>query len=382
MTPVRDKDANLYLGCDISSFKEPYQFGILFSTLLFFMCLYNVFQEMVIYDWFDRKLGVFTAALHFLGCIFCAAILHVFAANSFREGVASLVSAPKAPITSYFGLCVLKVSATWLSCGRPMHSTSLPLFCQATTQLFTNISMQHVNFTTKIILKSSMPVVTMILGFTIQRHRYSLSEMFAVLVLTIGLMVFLMGDNMSLPEGSSIGLSCVFISLISAALTPMWQEHLNDKYNASSSEMLLHLYTGSFFISLVLTFVFDEMHAGLEVLRTTSTPFNIMSLLCFCTFAFLGTNSSIGIITRYGSLTNGICNSARKVLSIIISILAFPTRNGITMAQLFGIALFSGGLFLRSTAKKAGSPKEVVSQLEPAPDSPQSNYKRRAIYEA
>ena len=242
--------------------------------------------------------------------------------------------------------------------------------------------MQHINFTTKIILKSAMPVVTMILGFTIQRKRYSIAEIFAVLVLTVGLTVFLMGDELSLPEGSTMGLFCVTISLISAALTPIWQEHLNETYNASTSEMLLHLYTGSFVISLVLTFVFDEMSAGIEVLRTTSTPFNMLALFCFCTFAFLGTNSSIGIITRYGSLTNGICNSARKVLSILISIILFPTRNGVTMTQLFGISLFAGGLFLRSTAKKvnvAAMPDQGSAGLSPTTDKQKLHYKRDVL---
>ena len=112
MTPIHDKQTDLFLGCDISTVKEPYQFSILFSTLLFFMCLYNIFQEIVIYDWFDRKLGVFTAALHFLGCIVCAAVLHVCTADSYREGLASLFSTPKAPLSSYAGLCVLKVSAS------------------------------------------------------------------------------------------------------------------------------------------------------------------------------------------------------------------------------------------------------------------------------
>lgn len=109
MSQSSDKQSQLFLGVDISGLRESVQFGILFASLLFFMCLYGLFQEMVIYDWFDRKLGIFTAALHFLGCILCAAVLHVSVADTFKDGLTSLVSAPKAPITSYLGLCVLKV---------------------------------------------------------------------------------------------------------------------------------------------------------------------------------------------------------------------------------------------------------------------------------
>lgn len=227
--------------------------------------------------------------------------------------------------------------------------------------------MQHINFTTKILLKASLPVVTMMLGFFIQRKTYPIGEMLAVLVLTIGLMVFLLGDEMGYPEGTTIGFVCVLISLFTSALTPMWQEHLNETYKASTSEMLLHIYTGSFIISVVLTVVCGELDEGLHVLRTTSTPFNIMSLICFCTFAFLGTNSSIGIIIRYGPVTNGICNSCRKVASIVLSVLSFPGRNSVSFAQIIGIVLFSGGLFMRYIGRKTDLGKSRPEAQEELP---------------
>lgn len=188
--------------------------------------------------------------------------------------------------------------------------------------------------------------------------------MFSVFVLTIGLMVFLLGDEMALPEGTTIGFIYVFISLISSALTPMLQEHLSSRYSATSSELVLNIYIGSFLISLFLTFVAGEMGAGIEVLRTSSTPFYLLSLLGFCTFAFLGTNSSVGITIRYGALANGICNSCRKVLSIVISILSFPERNGISLIQFFGLSLFTAGLVLKANTK--GSGKSTSNSNPPA----------------
>lgn len=141
-----DKHAQLFLGLDISGYKDHVQFWILFASLMLFMCLYGLFQEMVIYDWFQRKLGVFTAALHFLGCIFCAAVLHILAAGSLKDGCMSLIGAPKAPLSSYFGLCILKVGLLNMSMGcdinfgnlcsqldRRRHSSLLISACSTST---------------------------------------------------------------------------------------------------------------------------------------------------------------------------------------------------------------------------------------------------------
>ena len=329
--------AMLFLGWDINRFHHSVQFATLFFAYIFFMCLYGLFQEIVIYEWFERKLGVFTAALHFLGCVFCAVVLHIFSAESLTKGCSTLFTIQRAPFHSYVGLCGLK----------------------AATQLFTNISMQHINFPTKILLKACLPVVTMVLGVGIQQKTYPISEVISVLLLTIGLMVFLLGDNLAMPEGTAMGFLCVFLSLISSALTPMWQEHLSVKYHASSSEMLLYTYFGSFLISLLLSVVFDEMNAGMEVLRATSNWYNMMCLFGFCTFAFLGSNASVGITIRYGALTNGICNSCRKILSVMISVLSFPGRNSITPIQFFGISIFSGGLYLKAQSKYNHSRKNI-----------------------
>lgn len=119
-------NVSTFLGCDISRVKDPVQFGILFGSLLFFMCLYGLFQEIVIYDWFERKLSVFTAALHFLGCAVCAIFLHLITAPSVREGMASLFHAPKAPMMSYVGLCSLKACHGFIL--RCNSLTSLLLF--------------------------------------------------------------------------------------------------------------------------------------------------------------------------------------------------------------------------------------------------------------
>lgn len=57
---------------DLSKLSPLLQYVILSLGLLIFMCLYGYYQELVAYNYFDRKLTMFSTFLHFLGCYIVA----------------------------------------------------------------------------------------------------------------------------------------------------------------------------------------------------------------------------------------------------------------------------------------------------------------------
>jgi hypothetical protein len=59
-------------GFDISHMSPYLQYLVLAGGLMFFMCLYGYYQELVVYGWFKRKLSLFSTFLHFIGCSFFA----------------------------------------------------------------------------------------------------------------------------------------------------------------------------------------------------------------------------------------------------------------------------------------------------------------------
>ena len=347
--------ALLFLGCHLNRYSSTVQFILLLVTLLLFMCLYGLCQEIVIYGWFQRRLSVFAASLHFLGCTVCAGTAHFWGSHvpgqNKDEEIGLPVPPSRAPFKVYGGLCILKTLG----------------------QLFSNLSMQHINFPTKILLKASLPIVTMVLGVLLENRFYSIYEVTSVLVLTLGIIVFFLGDSFDVPEGTAIGFFCMFMSLVCSALTPMLQEHASAHYHTTSSDMLFSTYLGSFLISIFLTYAVGELYTGIEVLKSQYTPGYLCALVGFCTFAFLGASSSIGITIRFGAVTNGICNSCRKVLSVLISIVAFPSRNAVTISQMAGLSLFAAGLFLRVNGKRGGGESKLTtmtsqSSLETLPE--------------
>ena len=316
----------LVVGFDISNLSGTLQFLVLFMGLVFFMCLYGLFQEIIVYELFNRKLSIFTTCIHFAGCLYCSLLLYCKERKSFEMLKYS------SPLKHHVALSILKTL----------------------THAFTNLSMQFINYPTKIICKSMLPVVTICLSY-IRGKRYSIYEILSVLILSLGLLFFVMGDDFVFPEETSAGFFFVFLSLLTASATPIYQEYLSECYGTGSSEMLLFSYAGSFLICVCWASIIGEITEGINILVLHTTPFYFLCLLCFCTFGFLGANCSIGLTVRFGPLTNGICNCCRKFLSVLISLLSFPDRNHLDLTQITGIVLFAGSLIFRLIAKNSVS---------------------------
>jgi hypothetical protein len=302
------------------------------------MGCFSIFQEIVVYEWFQRELSVFTAALHFLGCIVCALPFEI-AAN--KESYSSNTT------------CLSTVLHLF-SRRAPLSRLLLLSVLKSITQTFSNLSMQYINFPTKMLFKSALPIATMLLGLLWGR-RYSTLEYAAVCTLTVGIMLFMMGRELSFPEGSMQGFVYVTISLLSAALTPIWQEHLSSTYRSTVSELLLYSYVGSLALCGGLSGLLGQTSKGVSLLLESSSWFYWACLLGFSTFGYLGANCSVGITLRFGALTNGICNSSRKIITVLVSILAFPTRNGVDSVQVLGLAVFVAGLSMRIYGKQRSS---------------------------
>lgn len=334
----------LLFGFDLTRRSERAQFVVLFGCLLVFMGCFSVFQEIVVYEWFQRELGVFTAALHFLGCILCALPFELMAAT------ANANSRDSHSTSAGNAKCMTNV-LNMFSHRAPLSRLLVLSVLKSVTQTCSNLSMQYINFPTKMLFKSALPIATMLLGLLWGR-RYSTVEYAAVCTLTAGIVLFMTGRELAFPEGSLPGFAYVTISLLSAALTPIWQEHLASTYRSTVGELLVFSYLGSFGLCASLSAVLGQTGRGIALMLASSSWFYWACLLGFSTFGYLGANCSVGITLRFGALTNGICNSSRKIVTVLVSILAFPGRNGVDGVQVLGLAVFVLGLVMRTYGKQ------------------------------
>lgn len=305
-------------GINLSGIHPSFQYIILTAGLFLFTCSYGYYQEIVIYSWFRRKLGTFTTMLFFVGNGVCAIFEKLL-----LSGTKPLER--KSPWRFHIFLSCVKLIA----------------------QLLTNMSMTHINYPAKVLFKSSIPVAQMAIGLTCLKRQYPVRDYIVISLLFVGLYTFITG-NPKQPDASGYGIFLVTCSMLMAASVPMVQEHCMIKYGSNPTEMLYFSFMGGAAISMVVAILAGEFHQGLAYMyshdvtllpdgggstgvheyKEVESPWFALGM--FCTLGYLGACCSTAITQHFGSLLNGITNTARKATSLSLSFFMFPDEHAVS----------------------------------------------------
>jgi hypothetical protein len=331
---------------DISHWTPSLQSLLLMGGLILFMCLYGYYQELVIYGWFDRKLSIFSTFLHFLGCSVFAQLQRNISPKSrdcTQFAMSMGTAQPKVAFGYYLLLVITKTAAQGMS----------------------NLSMTQINYPAKVLFKSANPIVTLLIGVVWFRKSYPARDYAVVLLLVLGLYVFITGDLDSAPHSTGTGIFYVVLSMFGSAGVPMIQEHCISTYNATIEDLLYFCFLGSTIVSFLLSVVTGEFTTGVAFLINSGSFHTWFIFIAFCTFGFLGANFSTAITAQYGALVNGMCNTFRKAVTIVLSFFLFPERNQVTSHKVLGTVIFFAGLLVRifiGSQKKATSSTSAVAR--------------------
>jgi len=327
-------------GYDLSWCNESVRFAILTGMLFVFTCGYSYYQEMVIYSWFRRKLGVFTTMMYFVGTSLCCIVeKYIMSGNQPLRR--------KAPWSYHLAISALKL----------------------VSQMLTNVSMQHINYPAKVLFKGAIPIAQLGIGVLWLRKGYPSRDYVACCLLLIGLYIFLTSNNKQ-PDANAYGIVMVTLAMVGAAAVPMVQEHCMNNYGSSPTEMLYFSFMGGAFLSIVITILCGEFHDGVSFLFTgNETYLNIdpekvrnsavyaaaeepwVAYVGFICFGYYGARCSAAITQHFGALVNGITNTARKAASIAFSFIMFPASHPFTFQHFIGSLVFFSGLMIRTFAK-------------------------------
>lgn len=361
-------------GFDISKFSPSTQFAILGGGYFFFTYCYSILQRRVIYDIFERKESSFATFMHFLGSFICIHVIittscnnkktdnQIVAGNAINQG-----SGSNGPLISD----TYKRTFMYMGSAPPMKALgyySLLILLKVTAQSCGNLAMQHLNYTAKLLCKSMKPVVTVLIGTFWFRKSYPLHDYIAVVLLVIGIYTFIDGDMRISPTGTSLGIVLVLISMFTSAGTPMVKEHVLDKFNPTIEELLYWEYLGCAITSFVYSLLCGELQSGLNVLLSNSRNFTVwVSMTGFCTFTIFGALFSSAIISRFGSLVNGVTVTSRKAMTL--ALLMIFTNVPYTSYHIVGAVTFFIGLSIRLYGSKdseggASSMKKKKSDLD------------------
>jgi adenosine 3'-phospho 5'-phosphosulfate transporter B3 len=355
---------------DITHWSPIVQYIFLIGGLILFMCLYGYYQELVIYGWFNRRLSWFSTFLHFLGCTGFAQLQRNISTAPPLTTTNSNAEPPSIPVASkgiqgyynrflyVFRYYSYSFSSYWnISMGTATTGTAIGyyflLVCMKTlSQGLSNLSMTEINYPAKVLFKSANPIITIFLGIVWFKKTYPLKDYIVVGLLLCGLYVFITdttsqkAHHNTRPECTPLGIFYVILSMIGSALVPMIQEHAITTYNASIEDLLYYCFLGSTIVSLLLSMVNGEFIGGMVFLWNNSSFHIWFVFICFCTFGFVGSNFSTAITAHYGSLVNGLSNTIRKAVTMVLSFIMFPERNELTVHKVYGAMIFFAGLLV------------------------------------
>mmetsp|Transcript_4969 Transcript_4969/g.6272 ORF Transcript_4969/g.6272 Transcript_4969/m.6272 type:complete len:332 (-) Transcript_4969:692-1687(-) len=212
---------------------------------------------------------------------------------------------------------------------------------------FTNWSLNYLNYTTRIVFKSSKVVPVMLVGVVMQGRRYSKLEYASAFVLVTGIALFTLGDAGEAPRFEARGIILILLGVIFDAITANYEEKsfFHGK-NCSPAEVMTYASlfgVASSFTTMVFNgSIFPAVNYAIEFPQVVYWT---------ATFATLGYASSLFIlllIKTFGATNAEIVKSLRKVLSIVISFVVFTkpftTMHGLgfflfTLSTLMGIQI-------------------------------------------
>mmetsp|Transcript_20645 Transcript_20645/g.52908 ORF Transcript_20645/g.52908 Transcript_20645/m.52908 type:complete len:395 (-) Transcript_20645:184-1368(-) len=229
----------------------------------------------------------------------------------------------------------------------------------------TNLSLNYLDYATRVIFKSSKVIPVMVFGVLVQRRKYSWQQYCAGVLLVAGISSFTLGDKAMSPSFSVIGVALISFALVCDALTSNLEEKLFFRKDKPSSEPEVILYTSLFggVASLIVTVLTGEFGPALahSSIYTETTPY-----ICgFSVLGYLSVTFILKLIQHFDATSTEIVKSMRKVLQVVMSFIIYakPLNSRILAG---GILVTVAILWFQKCSgkgKKHASPSPVQPEL-------------------
>jgi len=209
-----------------------------------------------------------------------------------------------------------------LTVRAPMKSYVILSFLTSCGMGFTNWSLNYLSYPARIIFKSAKSLPTMAIESILPpRKRFTFTEFVAVILLTVGIGFFSMGEVKGTGGAQFMGYLLILIGVTADALTSNFEKkNIFKKHDSSHAEVM-------FFASL--------FGVGWTSIGLIASPINILSFLTgnpwalvyiFCSGlgAYMSVSFVLLIIKAFGPTYAEIIKGLRRVISITGSYIFFP----------------------------------------------------------
>jgi len=218
---------------------------------------------------------------------------------------------------------------------------------------FTNWSLSFLNYTTRIVFKSSKVIPVMLVGVVMQGRRYSKLEYLSAFILVSGIVLFTLGDSMDKLSGDGSfdyrGIILISLGVILDAITANYEEKsFFHARNCSPAEVM----TFASLFGSVSAFITLVMNNSLmpALVYAQEYPEVVYWTASFSTLGYASTLFILLLIKTFGATNAEIVKSLRKILSIIISFVVFTKP--FTQLHFIGFFLFALSTFMGVQIKR------------------------------
>jgi adenosine 3'-phospho 5'-phosphosulfate transporter B3 len=237
----------------------------------------------------------------------------------------------------------------------PMSAYPLLTLCLLTSSALSNMSLNYINFPTKVVFRSCKLIPTMVVATVLHNKIFTTIEYACALAVCCGLVMFAAADWTISPSFNPIGLAMVCMSVVADAVLPNAQERL---FKMGSSRLEVTLYTNMFTLLAlsVTTLLSGDLIEAVQLIVTSQRLIVYFTIYTFV--AYLAISMHMSVVKRFGGVAAVLLATGRKGMTLVLSFLLFPKT--FSWYYPIGAALVLGGLTASSLLKEKSKNVTVV----------------------
>lgn len=298
----------------LDSLSPTLQFTVLAAGVFFFFGIHNLLQEAIM-NVPGFTYGVMLGYTEVLGVAACSFVERTYVAKEHGR---------IAPLSAYplLTMCLLASSA------------------------LSNMSLNYINFPTKVVFRSCKLIPTMMIASVIHKKVFNCTEYICAFAVCAGLVLFAAADWELRPSFNPIGLGLVSMSVCADSILPNAQERL---FRLGSSRLEVTLYTNVFTLIVMTctTLLSGDLLGALGQAmenRQLAIYFTVYTFV-----AYVAISMHMNVVRRFGGVAAVLLATGRKGMTLVLSFVLFP--KGFSWFYPAGASLVLGGLLVSSLLK-------------------------------
>merc|ERR1719452_387029 len=207
-------------------------------------------------------------------------------------------------------------------------------------------ALKYVSFPTQVLAKASKIIPVMLMGKVVSNKKYEYYEYVVALLISVGMVAFLMGNDDGKKASNATTLSG-FVILVGYmafdAFTSNWQGELFSEYKMSSIQMMAGVNLFSCLLTSVSLLQQGVFYTSLVFMSQYSSFLFDCMVLSIC--SAVGQLFIYHTISTFGPVIFVIIMTVRQVMAVVISCIKF--HHPLAPVAILGILIIFAALFLR-----------------------------------